>query len=117
MDGKEMIKEGGFKEEGKEGGGELSSINLLKNYKYAPKPNQMYMYKEITREKALVIIVMIALLMFLSFLSGVAYGLLLKPNYGERYANIFFMVSFTLIFFSLVYVYHLWITRIQGREE
>jgi uncharacterized membrane protein YoaK (UPF0700 family) len=75
------------------------------------------MYKDITKEKAIVIIVIVALLLFLSFLAGVAYGLLIKPNFGDRYANIFFMVSFTIIFFSLIYIYHIWMSRIQERED
>ncbi|MEE9150299.1 MAG: hypothetical protein V3U20_00505 [Thermoplasmata archaeon] len=75
------------------------------------------MYREITREKAIVIFVIVALFLSFSFLAGVTYGLLLKPGVGDRYANIFFMVSFTLIFFSLIYVYHIWIIRIQEREE
>jgi len=75
------------------------------------------MYKDITKNKTIVIIVIIALLFVLSFLAGIAYSLLLKPNFGDRYANIFFMVSFTLIFFSLIYIYHIWISRIQERED
>lgn len=74
------------------------------------------MMENITKEKTMVIIVISALLLFFSFLAGLAYGLLLKPHVGERYANIFFMVSFTIIFFSLVYIYHIWISRIQDRE-
>jgi uncharacterized membrane protein YoaK (UPF0700 family) len=75
------------------------------------------MFKDIIREKTIVIIVIIALLFILSFLAGIAYGLLLKPNFGDRYANIFFMVSFTIIFFSLIYIYHIWMSRIQERED
>jgi hypothetical protein len=39
------------------------------------------------------------------------------PSFGLRYANIFFMVSFTIIFFSLVYLYHIWMTRYQKNER
>ena len=75
------------------------------------------MLENITKEKAIVIIVISALLLFLSFLAGIAYVLLLRPSFGDRYANIFFMISFIVIFFSLVYLYHIWICRIQGRED
>jgi len=75
------------------------------------------MYRDLTKEKTMVIIVIAFLLIFLSFLAGLIYGYLLKPNYGERYANIFFMISFTIIFFSLVYLYHIWITKIQNKED
>ncbi len=75
------------------------------------------MLENITKEKAIVIVVIFASLLFLSFLAGIAYILLLRPSFGDRYANIFFMISFTVIFFSLVYMYHIWITRIQGQED
>ena len=75
------------------------------------------MYRDITKEKIIVITVITALLLIFSFLAGLAYGYLLKPRFGERYANIFFMVSFTIIFFSLIYIYHIWIGRIQERED
>ncbi|UCE73630.1 MAG: hypothetical protein JSV56_11480 [Methanomassiliicoccales archaeon] len=75
------------------------------------------MKEYLEKEKLIVIIVITALLLFLSFLSGLAYIFLLGPSFGDRYANIFFMVSFTIIFFSLVYLYHIWITRIQERED
>jgi peptidoglycan biosynthesis protein MviN/MurJ (putative lipid II flippase) len=87
------------------------NINMPKN------PNLKCMYKDITKEKFIVITVLTALLLIFSFLAGLAYGYLLKPRFGERYANIFFMVSFTIIFFSLIYIYHIWIGKIQGRED
>lgn len=75
------------------------------------------MFKELTREKFIVIVVITALFLSLSYVSGVLYIIFLRPTFGLRYANIFFMVSFSIIFFSMVYIYHIWITKIQGEEE
>jgi hypothetical protein len=75
------------------------------------------MFKGIDREKAIVILVCFSLLILFSYLAGQVYLLLLMPSFGLRYANIFFMVSFTIIFFSLVYLYHIWMTRYQKNEK
>lgn len=75
------------------------------------------MLENMTKKKAIVIIVISALLLILIYLAAIAYVLLIRPSYGLRYANIFFMISFTVIFFSLVYIYHIWISRIQERED
>jgi membrane protease YdiL (CAAX protease family) len=75
------------------------------------------MYKDMTKEKYVVIIVSIIILILLSFAAGMIYNFFIKPSYGLQYANIFFMISFTLIFIFLVSFYHIWITKIQKREE
>jgi hypothetical protein len=75
------------------------------------------MFKGIDREKAIVILVCFALLILFSFLAGQIYLHFLMPSFGLRYANIFFMVSFTIIFFSLVYLYHIWMIRYQKNER
>ena len=75
------------------------------------------MMEDLSKQKTIIIVVISASLFFFVFLAGIAYALLLRPSFGDRYANIFFMVSFTAIFFSLIYIYHIWIGRIQNREK
>lgn len=75
------------------------------------------MFEGIDREKAIVILVCFALLLLFSFLAGQAYIIFLGPSFGLKYANAFFMISFTIIFFSLVYIYHIWMTKIKGEEK
>lgn len=75
------------------------------------------MQKEITKEKTIVIIVCTVLLLGLSFVTGIIYNILLKPTFGLQYSNLFFMISFILIFFSVVYIYHVWISKIQEQEK
>ena len=75
------------------------------------------MYKDMTKEKFVVIIISTIILLSLSFVAGMIYNFFIKPSYGLQYANIFFMVSFTMIFFFVVSLYHIWITRIQKQEE
>ncbi|UCE36495.1 MAG: hypothetical protein JSW00_13380 [Thermoplasmata archaeon] len=75
------------------------------------------MFEGVHREKTAVILVCFALLILFSYLAGQAYIIFLRPSFGLRYANPFFMISFSIIFFSLVYVYHSWITRIEGEEK
>ncbi len=77
----------------------------------------MNMLDDVSKEKVIVIVVISASLLILMFLAGAAYVVFVRPTFGLRYANIFFMVSFTIIFFSLIYIYHIWITRIQERED
>jgi predicted membrane-bound spermidine synthase len=75
------------------------------------------MQKKISKEKITVIIVCTALLLGLSFIAGMIYNFLLKPKFGLQYSNLFFMISFILIFFSIAYIYHVWISKIQGHEN
>jgi len=71
----------------------------------------------ITSQKAIIIIVVSGLLLGLSFLAGVIYAYLLRPQFGDRYANLFFMVSFLLIFASVVYLYHIWVMKTANKED
>jgi hypothetical protein len=75
------------------------------------------MDENITTQKVAVIIVISAMLLGLSALAGVVYAYLLRPRYGDRYANLFFMVSFVLIFASVVYLYHIWVERMAKKED
>jgi hypothetical protein len=77
----------------------------------------MHMRNEITKEKVIVIIVCTVLLLGLSFVSGIIYTIFLKPSFGLQYSNLFFMISFILIFFAVAYIYHIWISRILGQEN
>jgi lipopolysaccharide export LptBFGC system permease protein LptF len=73
--------------------------------------------KKISKLRAYLMVFIIALLFTLVFASAVAYAVFIQPTYGDTYANIFFMVCFTVIFFSLMYIYHIWITKIYGKED
>ena len=75
------------------------------------------MDEKITSQKVAIIIVIRALLLGLSALAGVIYAYLLRPRYGDRYANLFFMISFVLIFASVVYLYHIWVDRMAKKED
>jgi hypothetical protein len=75
------------------------------------------MLDEKTKESYTVIIVCFGLLVLFSFLAGQIYLLFVMPSFGLRYANIFFMISFTIIFFSLVYLYHIWMIRYKKSER
>ncbi len=74
------------------------------------------MDNNITPRKVIIIIVISALLLGLSALAGVMYAYLLRPRYGDRYANVFFMISFVLIFAFVVYLYHIWVERMAKEE-
>ncbi len=74
------------------------------------------MDENITSKKVAVIIVISAMLLGLSALAGVIYAYLLRPRYGDQYANLFFMISFVLIFASVVYLYHIWVERMAKKE-
>lgn len=73
--------------------------------------------KKITKLKAYLIIIIVALLFTLVFASAVVYVVFIQPTYGDTYSNIFFMITFTVIFFSLIYIYHIWITKIYGKDD
>ena len=75
------------------------------------------MPKEISKEKVVIIVVCTVLLLFFSFLSGIIYNLFINPSFGLKYSNIFFMISFSLIFFSVVYIYHILITKRWEQEK
>ena len=75
------------------------------------------MAENITSQKVAVIIVISALLLGLSALAGVVYSYLLRPRYGDQYANLFFMISFVLIFASVIYLYHIWVERMVKKED
>jgi hypothetical protein len=72
---------------------------------------------KLTSKNITIVIVMSALLLGLSALAGVIYGYLLRPRYGDRYANLFFMISFVLIFASVLYLYHVWVESYVKRED
>jgi hypothetical protein len=75
------------------------------------------MLDDVSKEKVIVIVVISASLLILMFLAGLAYVVFVRPTFGLQYANIFFMVSFAVIFFSLIYLYHIWVTKIQDRGD
>ncbi len=75
------------------------------------------MDENITSQKVAVIIVISAMLLGLSALAGLIYGYILRPRYGDQYANLFFMISFVLIFASVVYLYHIWVERMVNKED
>jgi hypothetical protein len=75
------------------------------------------MDNNITPQKVTIIVVISAMLLGLSALAGVIYAYLLRPRYGDRYANVFFMISFVLIFASVVYLYHIWVERMEKKED
>lgn len=74
------------------------------------------MDKGITKEKAVIVIVCTILLLVLSFLSAIIYSIFLMPTYDRQYSNLFFMISFVLIFSFIATLYHVWITKIQSLE-
>ena len=74
------------------------------------------MNENITSQKVAVIIVISAMLLGLSALAGMIYAYLLRPQYGDQHANLFFMISFVLIFASVVYLYHIWVERMAKKE-
>jgi hypothetical protein len=75
------------------------------------------MDENITSQKVAVIIIISAMLLGLVALAGVIYAYLLRPRYGDQYANLFFMISFVLIFGSVVYLYHIWVERMAKKED
>ena len=75
------------------------------------------MDNKLTSANITIIIVISAMLLGLSALSGLIYGYLLRPRYGDRYANLFFMISFVLILASVLYLYHIWVERTVRKED
>lgn len=67
--------------------------------------------------RIMVIMILCGLLFGLVILSGIAYALLLRPQHGDRYADIFFMVSFVGIIALLMFIYYVWVERDNGGEE
>jgi hypothetical protein len=74
------------------------------------------MDKEISKVKIIVIIVCVVILLVLSFLSAIIYTLFLMPTFDRQYANLFFMISFVLIFSLIATLYHIWMTKLQSSE-
>jgi hypothetical protein len=75
------------------------------------------MDKEISKVKIIVIIVCVVILLVLSFLSAIIYTIFLMPTFDRQYANLFFMVTFGLIFTFIATLYHMWTIKVQSPEQ
>jgi hypothetical protein len=72
------------------------------------------MAMDIPVKKISVIIVCIILLLVFSFGSAIIYLTFIKPSYDMQYANLFFMISFVLIFSFIAALYHMWMKKVQS---